>query len=694
MSSSPEASWLVRAAAVAALLACVAAGPAAAQPPAPLFDAAGADSPLARPAGVSNPPQVRRSRTVRLNLPILNRVLVSPASPGFVLNLFDDTTLPVVFERVEDVGLGHRSWVGRIAGRPLSTVTLTVKGDVMSGLITVDEAVYEITAVGDGLYHIDEVDMAAVPPERDIVRTAPGAGPLAAPAGMASPAGTPIVDIFVYYTSALRARMGASQVQARIAQSVTDANSAYLRSGINGQLHLAGYAEIDFPDPIDSELGLDNFSARPDVQAQRNAAGADLVALMASSFGGAGGGGICGIGYVGPSSASAFAIVANQRGCVYTFAHEVGHNFGAQHAPDDGGLVQLQGYPAYARGYKAPNHAFRTVMAYDCSSMPSCPRILNFSNPSVTQGGQATGTPTQNNAYRIDETFAQVASYRSPPGASVPPSAPQNVQAVPNELSVTLQWEPPVSGVPTNYRVVAGTAPGGSDRGQLSVGVSTAINATLPAGLYYVRVFAENEFGSSPASNEVSFRLAPLTPPGPPRALGYAVTGTTVMLAWQPPASGGAPDGYFVEAGTAPGATNVLSGTPAYSNSARFDGVPLGRYYVRVRARNRVGVSAPSNEASFMVIGCVAPPPAPQSLQSWKTGTTVALAWSAVSDPGATYRLEAGSAPGAANLLNLSVGAATAVSTPVPPGTYYVRVRAVTACGVGAASPEVLVSVP
>lgn len=54
------------------------------------------------------------------------------------------------------------------------------------------------------------------------------------------------------------------------------------------------------------------------------------------------------------------------------------------------------------------------------------------------------------------------------------------------------------------------------------------------------------------------------------------------------------------------------------------------------------------------------------------------------------YVLEAGSAPGQADLVTLPVGAVTSVVTrPVPNGSYHVRVRAQNATGTGAASAEV-----
>jgi hypothetical protein len=121
-------------------------------------------------------------------------------------------------------------------------------------------------------------------------------------------------------------------------------------------------------------------------------------------------------------------------------------------------------------------------------------------------------------------------------------------------------------------------------------------------------------------------------------------------------------------------------------------GVPTGSYYVRVRAFNGLGVSAPSAEREIHV-GCVGPPPTPSGLTgSVGPGGVASVSWSAV-DGATSYLVEAGSAPGLANLAVIPV-AGLSVSGAVPPGAYHVRVRAVTDCGTTPPSSEIVVSVP
>jgi len=79
------------------------------------------------------------------------------------------------------------------------------------------------------------------------------------------------------------------------------------------------------------------------------------------------------------------------------------------------------------------------------------------------------------------------------------------------------------------------------------------------------------------------------------------------------------------------------------------------------------------------------------------SGGAVTLGWAASARPAAVtrYVLEVGSAPGLTNIFSgLDVGLQTSFgASNVPPGTYYVRVRAGNYSGLGAPSNEVEVQV-
>jgi predicted phage tail protein len=277
-----------------------------------------------------------------------------------------------------------------------------------------------------------------------------------------------------------------------------------------------------------------------------------------------------------------------------------------------------------------------------------------------------------------------------------------------------LAWLPPASGsIPTSYILEAGMASGASDAAVLATGnAATSYMAVgVAVGTYYVRIRAVTASGISAASNEVIVTVGAGGPTGTAvpaapfglRTGGSAVSATASMvtLAWSRSPAGAPPTFYVIEAGSAPGRTDLANfSTGNALTSFTASGVPAGTYFVRVRAGNALGLSAPSNEVVLIVgagaaLPCDAAPGAPAGLQSVVTGSTVSLFWGAAAGGPASYVIEAGSFPGGSDLA-ISDTDSTATefrAGGVAPGTYFIRVRGRNACGAGGASNEVTVVV-
>lgn len=183
--------------------------------------------------------------------------------------------------------------------------------------------------------------------------------------------------------------------------------------------------------------------------------------------------------------------------------------------------------------------------------------------------------------------------------------------------------------------------------------------------------------------------------PGAPTGFLTSSSGVFVTMTWRAPTTGGAPTGYMIESGSAPGLSNIASfstgsSVPGFS----ADKVGLGTYYVRVRATNASGAGPASNESVLVVGGGSGGPlpGAPTGLTTTAVGVFVTIAWRAPTTGGApsSYIIESGSSSGLSDIENFSTGStATSFSADkVGLGTYYVRVRASNGSGVGPASNE------
>lgn len=181
-----------------------------------------------------------------------------------------------------------------------------------------------------------------------------------------------------------------------------------------------------------------------------------------------------------------------------------------------------------------------------------------------------------------------------------------------------------------------------------------------------------------------------------PAALRARPAGTATAFTWDPPAQAPA-GGYVLEAGLAPGTTAAVLPLGAV---ARFSTVvPAGTFYVRVRTAGAAGgVEEISNEI-VVTGGCTSPPSPPTRFRAVLFGAALdsaTFAWDAPDALVSTYTLIAGSAPGRADVASIPFsGDATGFSyaSAIPPGAYFLRVRATNACGTSVDSAELRLTI-
>ena len=184
------------------------------------------------------------------------------------------------------------------------------------------------------------------------------------------------------------------------------------------------------------------------------------------------------------------------------------------------------------------------------------------------------------------------------------------------------------------------------------------------------------------------------TAPGAPVNVRADVSGSTVTLSWSPDPTGGAPGAYLVSAGLSPGGSDLASSLPVGAATSVSAALPRGVYYARVKAENSIGTSGDSAEVAF-TIGNSRPPRQPGALTGSLQNGVATLSWSTPApEDGANpsgYQIEVGSGLGLANLASFPVGNVTSFQAgSVPPGVYYVRVRALNEAGFSDPSNEIV----
>lgn len=540
-----------------------------------------------------------KSRAVRMSRQAMRQGRIQ-------LNLGVGPDLEVVRERSVQRAEGRETWIGRVAGDPDSEVLLSTSGNAVAGVIRSHGRVFTLTPDGEGVQRLEEVDPSDPLPSTELLPAisadALGEGVATTTTGTGTTGETTIIDLLVAYTPQTLSRYGSqSGAEASIALAVEEANQAYLNSQAPVQLRLVGTVPVNYNDSGNPTTDLSYLTRTTDgnmdeIHQLRNELGADLVSLVVDT------GSVCGVswqlGVLDPGSASnGFNVVKTT--CLngyYSLAHEIGHNLGLSHDHANA----TSGLFPYSFGYQEPTSAFRTVMAYSCTS--GCARVGHFSNPNVTYAGMPTGVADwADAALALDTTAPVVATWR----ASVmpfPPQAPMdlNASAISHER-IDLTWGdlPDEEG----YQVER-SADGISFEPIASVAAdSTGFSDTAltPETNYIYRLRAFNGAGMSDASNDAwaTTLPAPITAPNAPTALqAAALSGSEILLAWSDLADN--ETAFEVERSSDNGGTwQIVASLPADTQDFTDTNlVSVTSYQYRVRALNAAASSGYSNIAS------------------------------------------------------------------------------------------------
>ena len=388
--------------------------------------AQGTPPPLLRPVG--NPPaaaiawdaaerarspMVARSGFVRIDTAALAALPLGGAPPlgTFTLDLFET---PVLLEVTSMAWtLGYRVFHGHVPGQP-GSVHITVAGSgAVWGSIDVGSESFVLAHTGITDVHVlQRIDHALLPLHMRCGTDnthAIAAAPTVGIDNTNSDCGRTTIDVLVGYTPRARTNAGGTAaMEAAIVGAIAQANSAFLDSGVVMEFRLVHMAETNYTE-LGSSTDLYRFQTDLDgymdeVFTLRTTYGADLMHLITDPASAQ----YCGIGFLMTSLSTGFAsnaFAVTVRTCIAnrSFTHECGHNMGCHHDAANAGAAI---YP-YAYGYRTPDNAYRTIMAYAPGT-----RINRWSSPNVQYLGYTMGVAgAADNAMTLDNTRTTVAQF-------------------------------------------------------------------------------------------------------------------------------------------------------------------------------------------------------------------------------------------------------------------------------------------
>lgn len=194
--------------------------------------------------------------------------------------------------------------------------------------------------------------------------------------------------------------------------AVDQLNYSLIASNTGQEAELVYVGEVQYTESSSMKEDLRRFRDKNDnimdnVHSVRDEYGADVCILLL--YNGNHQEKFCGKAAAARSSRDqAFAVVDYR--CVTTaksFAHEIGHLYGADHANLDPHDLDLHNDYPYAHGYKDPGGSWRTIMAYNCPN-GHCNRLGYFSDPNSNQNGTPKGDANSFNVRMIRENGARM----------------------------------------------------------------------------------------------------------------------------------------------------------------------------------------------------------------------------------------------------------------------------------------------
>ena len=343
---------------------------------------------------------------------------------AMALNVNPELTLRADRSRINESPDRGFTWSGTVGEAPAGA-RFYCRDQTVNGTFKTAEASYNLRPLGGGLHALirrdpskvledEPKDFEEVEREADQKQAPEPPDNLAerAPSDEdASDASPALVRMLVLHTPAVTDNH--QDMAVFIDGLIAITNETYRDSDVPVRLELAHAAEVDYAESGSLATDVRRLRLTDDgridaIHALRDDHEADVVVMLIES-GDA-------FGYAAAILAdetTAFAVVDDEVADWYfTFAHEIGHLFGARHNPEAD--PSTSPFP-HGHGLRNDPRAWRTIMSYACPG-GGCDRLGLWSSPMIhfpPSGGDPAGTTDSNdNARVLRETAAAVSAFR------------------------------------------------------------------------------------------------------------------------------------------------------------------------------------------------------------------------------------------------------------------------------------------
>ncbi|AQP98883.1 hypothetical protein B0W48_03170 [Pseudoalteromonas aliena] len=406
----------------------------------------------------------------------------------------------------------------------------------------------------------------------------------------------------------------------------TETNASFANSGVNTSVSIVHSYQTNYQDSGNFSTDRDYFAEKSNPESKelrrlRDEHHADLmIVLTGNNYA------FCGIATeIGATANTAIAFA--RESCAtgyYSFAHEIGHLFGARHIiSQDNNSIPF----SYGHGYcNVTENTWRTVMAYRCPNGTGGNRNLHWSTPLVRINGEVTGTAElKNNARVLNVRANTIANFRQTPLAT-----PNTPTAKVNGNIVSVDW----SDVPraTSYKLAIKHNNGSWTDYNYSASSSFISWSNLNPGSRQFRVKACKSgtcYSPSGISNIVTNpepAPVPLPAPNTPTA---SVSGNNVYVDWNDVTNA---DSYMVAIKFNNNAWTDYKYS-ANSSYISWSNVDPGSRQFRVKACKAGSCYSASVSSNIVITPHNSALPAPSTPTASVNGNTISVNWNDV--PGA-----------------------------------------------------------